>query len=319
MTLASSLRRLAFAGAALLAVGTTGCLKVKSTLVIAKDGSGTLAESTTLDLGKMDAMMEGVMGMLGGGMEGAPGGAGGGGPAGGMGGVGKSVKGTVHTDDLKKRLEGKTCVTLQSVATSEDFEKKIASGEFRLKFTSLGDCLAAGLGSSTTMNVDLSLEQGADGSWTLARKMLLPGGMEIPDTVPADQAQQVEMFKMMLQEYLGDMSVVWAVTVPGKVLATNGTKNEAGDTVTWTLGFDDVFNPKSLKQTVTFSGEGLTLKPFHVRLDQEGNPVDGGKPTTPPAAPAPGGEAPKEPAPPAAPEAPKAPDAPKEPAPGGAR
>ena len=308
MTVSACWRRLSLACAALLFVGTTGCLKTQATLVIAKDGSGSLSDSATIDLGKLDAMVEGLLGMLGGGQEGTPTG----GLAGGPGGMVKAAKATVDTEAFKKRLEGKTCVTLQSVSSSEDFEKKTATSEFRLKFASLADCLAVGLGSATTINVDLKLEKGTEGSWTLTRKVVLPGGVELPETTSPEAAQQVDMFKMLLQPYLDELSITWNVTVPGKVVSTNGTQNAAGDTVTWKIGFDGLFDRKNLSQTVTFAGEGLSLKPFHVRIDMSGKAQAEDATVVPPTAPkAP--DSPKEPA------APKSPEAPKEPAPGGAK
>ena len=86
--------------------------------------------------------------------------------------------------------------------------------------------------------------------------------------------------------------------MPGTVVETNGTKSEDGKSVTWSAGWKDVKEGKVVR-TVTFKGEGLTLKPFHVRLNGEGKAEDVTK-----AAPT---ETPKEPAPAPAP-APKEPE-----------
>jgi hypothetical protein len=273
---------------------------VKAAYVLEKDGSGTFRETTTLDLSKMGEVVELFKAVTGGGEEpGADGKPGATNP------MVKQVEDGADPREIKKRLEGKPGVRLQLLSKAEDFEKQTATVDTKIKFNTIEALLRSGLGSSTTRLVDLRLEEGKDGTWTLTRKMFLPG-MDLDAEPSPEAAQQMEMGKAMFEPYLGDMEVVWSIDLPGTVVATNGTKNEAGTSVTWKLTFNDMTDPKKLKQSVTFKGEGLTLKPFHVRVDQQGE-ADAAEPVTPtePAKPA---------EPPVAPDAPKPPETPKEPA-----
>ena len=272
-------------GLALVVLVTPGCMKRKSTLVLGKDGSGSLTDHLTLDLSKFTEIADAVGAM-------AP-----------M--LVKYVeagKGGTDVADIQKRMAGKTCMRLQRTSQTHDFEANTLAAEVRLKFTSLADCLSSAPGTASARNSEVSLEQGVDGTWTLTQK-LVPGGFEVPETLPPEVQAQADMGKLAFADAMSAFEMVFEFEVPGTIVATNGTKSEAGNTVTWKLGFEEITDPKNLKQTVTFKGEGLTLKPFRIRLDESGQAL-----AKPPALPGgiPGGDAPKEPA--------KAPDAPKEPA-----
>lgn len=281
MTARSRLPRLGALATALALLVAPGCLKLKSTWTLSKDGSGTLSEKATFELSKVDELKDAAK-ML---MPGAEAW------------LDAALEGT-DMKSIQKRLEGKTGIGLQLLAQTHDYEAKTASGQVKLKFTSLGECLGAGPGFPSSRLVELSLEPGADGTWTLTRKMLLPGGFDIPETPSEEDKARTEMGKSMIGHLFTEFEVVLQIDLPGQVVATNGTKNEAGTGVTWTMVFADI--ETKLKQTVTFKGEGLTLRPFRVRLDHQGAVLPGATGTTPP--PAAPKEPPKEPAAPSAPK-----------------
>jgi hypothetical protein len=281
MTARSRLPRLGALATALALLVAPGCLKLKSTLTLAKDGSGTLNEKATFELSKVDELKEAAK-ML-------------------MPGAEAWLDAALDGTDMKaiqKRLENKPCIGLQLLSQTQDYEAKTLTGQVKLKFTSLGECLGTGPGFPSSRLVELSLDPGADGTWTLTRKMLMPGGFDIPEIPSEEDKARIELGKGMIGHLFTEFEVVIQLDVPGQVVSTNGTKNEAGTGVTWTMAFADI--ETKLKQTVTFKGEGLTLKPFRVRLDQQGNVLPGATGTTPP--PAAPKDPPKEPAAPSTPK-----------------
>lgn len=258
-----------------------GCMKGNENMVLNKDGSGTTTMKVVVDTGKMNEIMEMFKGMMSGGE----------GMGEGESPMKKEMEDKMSADELKKKLEGKKGVELISATPIDDAEKKLKGFEAKVKFASLEDFFRAGLDES----IDVRLEDLGGGAWRLTRKNVMPGQGD-SDEVPEEAAGQMEMVKGMLEPYVADLEMVVTIALPGTVTETNGTKNEAGTSVTWKMGFEDMLDAKKRQQVVTFKAEGLTLKPFHLRVDGEGKAEDVvAKPA----------EAPKEPAAPATPVAPK--------------
>jgi hypothetical protein len=71
-----------------------------------------------------------------------------------------------------------------------------------------------------------------------------------------------------LQPYLGGLAVRRSITLPTRILATNGETSENGRTVSWSLSFAQLMEGKSLGMWVTFEpAEGMALQPFRVGPD----------------------------------------------------
>ena len=74
------------------------------------------------------------------------------------------------------------------------------------------------------------------------------------------------------------LDVSFSLTVPGAIVETNGTKNEAGNTVTWKMTEKEMGNKEAMKalskMTVSFKGDALALKAFSLTTtadeDEEG-------------------------------------------------
>lgn len=275
MTLSRYVPRLATLAVAGCLLTLPACMKVGETLNLAKDGTGTVSMKVVADLGKMNEIMEMFKGMMGG-------------EEGGDNEMKKEFEEKTSVEDLKKKLEGKKGVELVSATPIDDAEKKLKGMDAKIKFATLEDFYRAGLEE----NVDVQLEDLGGGTWKLTRRMLMQG-MGEGEEMPEEAKAQMEMVKGMLEPYMGEMEMSMTLTVPGTIVETNGTKGENG-TITWKLGFEGLLDPKNHKQFVTFKGEGLTLKPFHLRLNDDGKAEEGKAPATT--------ETPKEPAPAPAPE-----------------
>lgn len=272
---------------ALLLAVAPGCVKGKMKAVLGKDGSGTITQSQTVDLSKFEGLAEMFKGLNPGGEEGGDD------PI-------KQIDEESDPEAIKKKLAGKKGVELLSATRTDDADKKTRTAEHKVKFTTLEDYFRSGIAKG----VDVKLEQLEGGAWKLTEVMGDTGGDD-PEAA-AMQEQMMEGFKPMLEPFMGDLEMSFSIELPGTIVETNGTKNEAGTGVTWKLGFAELFDAKKRSFTVTFKGDGLTLKPFHVVTDQQGEVKDPkAKPAAKPDAPK--DEAPKEPAP-------KEPEAPKEPA-----
>ncbi len=257
------------AGLALLVA--PGCMKGSQTMVVGKDGAGTATMKIVVDQGKMNEIMEMIKGMMGGGDE-----MGGGDPP-----MKKEFEEKMNLDEIKKKLEGKKGVELVSATPIDDAEKKLKGFEVKVKFDSIENYFRAGVAE----NVDVELVDLGGGSWKITHKTIMggPGG----ESSGEEDAAQMEMVKGMFEPFMGEFEMLLTVTVPGQVTDTNGTKDAAGSTVTWKMGFEDMLDSKKRTQTITFKAEGATLKPFHLRVGDDGKVEDVPAKPAEPAAPAP--------------------------------
>jgi hypothetical protein len=283
------------------------CMKAKGEAVLAKDGSGTLTERATFDQVAMNQLIQ-MVGQLQGADPSAAGGEESQDP------MMRAIMDAMSIDAIKKRYAGKTGVELLSVSRTDDLVKKTITVETKVKFASLDAYFRVGAGMLGRAAM-LRLEQ-KDDVWTFSRRVHVEVmGMVINDEMSEETASQLEMLKMGAGDLMGGLEINLDLEVPGTVVETNGTKNAAGNVVSWTLGFNDLNNVKKMKQSVSFKGDGLALKPFHLRVGMDGRAEDVGdtvlvekiKQPAPPAEPA-KPDAPKPPA------APKPPETPKEPA-----
>lgn len=271
MTLSRFASRLGVLLAVLALAVAPGCIKSKVEMSIHKDGSGTYSDSNTLDMSKVSELEEMVKGMMGGADPGAMGGED---P---MAKAKEEMEGDFNPEKLKAKLQGKKGVELVSATDVSDAEKQTRTAAKTIKYASLEDYFRSGIEKS----VEIKLSE-SGGVWTFTRRQLRQGMDDAEGGMGEEAAGMVEMMKGMFEPYMEGMELSATITVPGTITATNGTKNEAGNAVTWKFDFERMMAQEAILSSVSFKGEGLTLKPFHLKIDENGKITDGAAaPTTP--------------------------------------
>lgn len=246
--------RLCIALLAALLLALPGCMKMDQKIALSSNGSGTVTMKMVMDMGKMEELMAMFQGMQPPAAEGEvredP---------------AKELQEKVDVEEFKKQLSGRKGIEVVSATGIDDAEKKLKGFEAVIKFATLEDFFRAGMDTMHTVK----LEDAGEGRWKLTRTRTLPEGM---DATSEEATAQMEMFKPMLEPMMGDLSMVFALAVPGTIVETNGTKDESGKVTSWKLGFNELMSPKAEPMVVVFKPEGdVTLKPFHLTTDQEGN------------------------------------------------
>lgn len=223
-------------------------------IALSSNGSGTVTMKMVMDMGKMEELMAMFQGMQPPAAEGEV-----------QEDPAKELQEKVNVDEFKKQMAGRKGVEIVSATSIDDAEKKLKGFEAVIKFATLEDFFRAGMDTMHTVR----LEDAGEGRWKLTRTRTLPEGM---DATSEEATAQMEMFKPMLEPMMGDLSMVFALAVPGTIVETNGTKDESGKVTSWKLGFNELMSPKAEPMVVVFKAEGdVTLKPFHLTTDQEGN------------------------------------------------
>ncbi len=265
------LTRLLKAGAAALvaAVGfsTAGCIQSEDKTVITKDGSGTAEINMTIDLSKIEQMMEMFKGFGGGGEPGMEGEA----PP-------KDAKEDGFADEMseekiKEKLKAHPGIELVKYTNEKKDGKQVIHVE--LKFKDVADYAKAEFFG----NKGAELVKNEDGSFTLTfdpmggqgDKMGGAGadaGMADADPMGGDPS----MFMGMLEPFLGTFEVKTKLTVPGTITETNGAK-DGESSVSWAFNWKSMMesmkDKKPASWAVTFKGEGIELKPFKFKPDAE--------------------------------------------------
>jgi hypothetical protein len=237
-----SLARLAVSLALFLGLAVvTGCAKTKEETKVRKDGTGTTKMTTTIDLTKLQALQEMMQGM-------------------GMGGGGEGMGGDpvedLDPEKYKKKVEDAEGVRLMSMNRKIDEEKKTMNVVIELEFDSLEHLYKSGL----VQSVEATLTKNEDGSYTLERSL---GGDYAPAASDNPEAAAfLEGILAMVEPFMSEMELSSTLTFPTPISESDGVKGEEGNSVTWSVGFKDVSNPKKRGQKVTFGGEGLEWKPF---------------------------------------------------------
>jgi hypothetical protein len=279
--------------AAALALAATfalpGCIKSDSKTTLNKDGSGVVTQRMEMDLSQFKALAD-LANSFGGGAPGGEPGM----DAGGMADPSMDPMAEIKELEAKlKKIEG---------LTVKDFKSEQKDGKYVTAFTAEFKEWSL-LGQAKVFGGTTELVKNADGSYTFSMDSSAgsqmgdggapgapPAGGE-PGMDPGMPAMDPSMLAPMLEQFLGSMEFASSLTVPGTIVETNGTKSEDGSTVTWKVGFKEIFGAKDAGlMKVTFKGEGLELKPFkYVPNLAEMKDMVGGKkeekPTTPPVTP----------------------------------
>lgn len=277
----SAFRRLAaLAAVAVCAVGGAGCIKNEQKTTIQKDGSGSVSQSVSIDLESFKKLAEMMKAM--------------GGPQGG------DAKGPDFTDEdlpmnlgeIEKKAKSIPGLELKNAKAERKDGKYVMSFDATFAEWSL-------LGKANLFSGAADLVKNADGSYTFTLDALGGQGDKPAGGKPGDGADGLggmdpAAMMPMLEPFLGTLEIKEAITLPGEIVETNGTKSEDGSTVSWKIGFKELMGGKGANlMKVTFKGEGLDLKPFSYKpdpkelmKDKPGKPAGGPPPDAPPAPPA---------------------------------
>ena len=227
------------------------CLKASSRTVLKKDGSGTYVQVSTLEMERAEAYQK----ML----------------------LAKARSLAIPDDEQEENpyasLDAKACarelkdrrgIKSATGGESSDGAKKTRTYDLRVEFESLKAFYEAGVIEDMTVK----LERAKDGkSWTLTTRHIFDGNDNVPqEGTAADQRMKLrEALLKALEPYWSTLTIKSRLTLPTKVLETNGTKAEDGRTVSWRVEFKQLADPKNLMQTVTFEHvEGLKLEAFEL-------------------------------------------------------
>lgn len=224
-----------------------GCLEQTSELVVKADGSGTWTQVSTLDMKKAEAYLVEWSNQA---REFDPGG---------------GARNDDAFPDLDMKARKKALAAIEGIdvreAASTSKEKKHTT---RL---SLGfDALATLLRSNAIEDAAATLAKTKQGHWTLTIRHAHLGGTpkEAADPLRKLREKLLEKFK----PYWGDLSVDIKITLPTRIVATNGVK-QAPTSVLWRIRFADLADPQKLVHEVTFEDmETLKLAPFSVGSDK---------------------------------------------------
>ncbi len=242
-----SMRILALAAVLLCAAPLLGgCLDSDATLTFKKDGSGTWRESSTVDMSKAEAWLTVFSGQV---RELEP---------------DDDVRAR-HDDvfpdlDMAKRrkaLSKRKGIEVLEATSTLDKKKKIHKTTLAVRFDSLKALFASGAVEDATAR----LARTKAGHWKLTiRHAHLDGAIDAAAArLRALREGVLEQFKA----YWGDLAIDITMTVPTRIIATNGARE--GQAVRWQVRFGDLADPKKLVHEVTFAdAEGLKLTPFTV-------------------------------------------------------
>jgi hypothetical protein len=270
------------------------CMESADTVVLNKDGSGTVASRYVVDQKKTDDLLVQLIElarMMDPNMAGKD--------------MKKPEGDPLHPNwfkDLARRTEGYD-VTRAEQTQVEGLRTTTVEATFKsLEAAARGQAFYAA--TVTLARVEKS-EQCPKGAWRLTFDDLGAVRALLPPQVDFEQAR---MAMQGFDAQLGMLDLRRTLTLPTPVLETNGAKSEDGRQVTWSVTFKSIVEGKPVTMEVVFEdAEGLTLTPFTYAPNvRELQRRMGAKPPEPPAEETPEGGEPK----PGEGDAPKAPEKP---------
>lgn len=263
-----SLRLAALASVCAAAFASVGCIKSDDKTTLAKDGSGSVDVTVTIDLAKIKEIKDMFAAMMPAAvpepaMEGEPG----------MGEPSAPKKdddfgAQFSKEEVEKDLKKYEGLELKDYSTKTEAGKQVV--HMVVAFKSWENLCKSG----ATGNKAVTLTKGEDGSYTIVFDAMGgqgPGGGEGADAGGMDMSAMLPMF----ESFLAGLEFKSALTVPGTIVETNGTKSEDGATVSWAMGWTEISTAMKEKKKdgtlmkVTFKGEGVDLKPFSFKPDME--------------------------------------------------
>ena len=267
-----SLRLAALASACVAAFGTVGCIKSDDKTTLAKDGSGSVDVTITVDMSKIKEMKDMFGAMMPQtpppaatpGMEGEPA----------MGEPAAPKEDDFSTqfsrEEVEKDLKKYEGLELKDYANETKDGKQVV--HMVIAFKSWENLCKSG----ATGNKAITLTKAEDGSYTIVFDAMGGQGPGADAGAGAD-AGGMDMSAMlpMFEPFLSGLEFKSAITLPGTIVETNGTKSEDGATVSWAMGWKEIAAAMKEKKKdgtlmkVTFKGEGIDLKPFSFKPDME--------------------------------------------------
>lgn len=254
------------------------CLKVESTTILKKDGSGTYQQTSTLELERAMAYQQmlltraGSLGIPADEAEENP---------------FAEVDAEAQAEALKGRHGLSDVVSNESSTEEADGKAKTRTYGLKLKFASLRDLYEAGVLEDTTVRLQ---QVQAGKAWRLTIRHIFDDtddgrsddvGSEgdEPEKLSEEQKKHREQLVKVRRALLKSVEPWWktiqitrTLTLPGKVLKTNGVIDASGYRVTWKLAFKDLVDPANLRQDVTFAHvKDLALKPFELDANDIAN------------------------------------------------
>lgn len=238
-------------GLVVLAAALSGCMQVKMTTVIDKDGGGTYAftYSTTKDVEDAVNEIRDLGGQTGDQMKDAPDFA------------------NFDKDAFEKDL-AEHHVKLLSYDNKLDGDKRTVS--MKLGFENLDD-LSQALGSQFG-GEGMALTKDANGNYVLTSVEVRKNESEenASDDTGDDAATQDPQAAMQnaaksmeimgkLMSHMSEMSMQMEVTVPGDVIENNAQRVE-GKTCYWNVDSSNMMQMQGFEPRIVFSGEGLHIK-----------------------------------------------------------
>lgn len=268
-----SLRLATVASACVAALATAGCIKSDDKTTLAKDGSGSVDVTITIDMSKIKEMKDMFGAMMPPStpppaMEGEP---------------AMAEPAAPKEDDLSSQFSREEVE--KDLKKYEGLELKDYSNETKdgkqvvhmvIAFKSWENLCKSG----ATGNKAITLTKGEDGNYTIVFDAMggqgpgadAKGGAEAGG---ADAGAMMEGMLPMLEGFMGGLEFKSAITLPGAIVETNGTKSEDGLSVAWSMAWKDIaasIKDKKKDGTlmkVTFKGEGVDIKPFSFKPDME--------------------------------------------------
>lgn len=243
------MRRFRCIAALLMAASLPGCLESNDNVVLRKDGTGVIVSRYTVDKAKTDEFVAQVVmmaQMMDPNMASQP--------------APKIEGDPLHPNwfrELAKATEG-----YDVTKAEQTVEENRRTTTVQATFTSLEAAARGHAFYAAVVRLERieKTESCPTGSWRLtfddlgAVRGMLPEGMDF------DQARQS---MAMLEPQLGGLAITRAITLPTKVIKTNGAKGEDGMTVNWDITFEKMLGSEPLTMEVEFEdSEGLALKPF---------------------------------------------------------
>jgi hypothetical protein len=235
-----------------------GCLEARSTTVLKRDGSGTYAQVVDVDLAKAHGWIEALKKDLASHPAADDG-------------VGDDPFASLDPKARRKALAHARHVRVTDARQEEDAAHKTRTYTLHVAY----DDLKSFYESGAVEDVAVALRRTKDGKdWSLTIRHVFDGNDREPEDEQAMKAL-VKLRRALLERYRtwwGGITIRRTLTLPTPVRKTNGTVAPDGRTVTWTVGFDDLADPRRLRQEVTFAdAPDLKLKPFELTANDIAN------------------------------------------------
>lgn len=267
------LRLATVASACVAAFATAGCIKSDDKTTLAKDGSGSVDVTITIDMSKIKEMKDMFGAMMPPStpppaMEGEP---------------GMAEPAAPKEDDLSSqfsREEVEKDLKKYEGLELKDYSNETKDGKQIVHMVIAFKSWESLCKSGATGNKAITLTKGEDGNYTIVFDAMggqgpgadAPGGA---DAGGPDAGAMMEGMLPMLEGFMGGLEFKSAITLPGAIVETNGTKSEDGLSVAWSMAWKDIAGSIKDKKKdgtlmkVTFKGEGVDIKPFSFKPDME--------------------------------------------------